>query len=505
MSIPFKKDPVEFNQSILFPSNIFDLLPSDHECYIYEDIFKQIDTASIEKKYSVLGQNAYHPRLNIGILIYAYSHGIFSSRQIKKRCHEDLGFMFISHLNCPDFRVLSDFRKDNYEFFKECFKQSVLLAMEAGMTSFGHVSLDGSKFKANTSKHKAMSYGRLKEREKELTEEIEALMKKAEQCDSEEDVEYKDKTSYEIPEELKIKEKRLAKIKAAKEALEQREQELNPGKEINDKKQISFADKEARIMGKKGDFKYAYNGQITVDKDNQIIVGQHITQNANDKQEVKPALQEIKDTTGDLPDVMSLDNGYMSGDNLEELNKTDIDVYIATGKGEISEDKSPADSEQGTKKSQFTYDAERDCFVCPAGNTLGLRNSASDGKKIYQAQSDDCDCCPCQVMCCKSKNGSPRTITSDDKEPLRQAMVDKMKQEESQKIYKKRKTIVEPVFGQIKANLGFQGFSVRGIKRAGGEFSLVCAAHNIKKIVHSIRCEIVSFKEGTLFPMTMTV
>ena len=108
MSIPFKKDPAEFNQSFLFPSNIFDLLPTDHECYIYEDIFKQIDTSSIEKKYSVLGQNVYHPRRNIGILIYAYSHGIFSSRQIKKRRQEDLGFMFISHLHYPDFRVLPD-------------------------------------------------------------------------------------------------------------------------------------------------------------------------------------------------------------------------------------------------------------------------------------------------------------------------------------------------------------------------------------------------------------
>jgi transposase len=496
MSIPFKKDPVEFNQSLLFPVNIFDLLPADHECYLYEDIFKQIDTSSIEKKYSVLGQHAYHPRLNISILIYAYSHGIFSSRQIKKRCHEDLGFMFISHLNCPNFRVLSDFRKDNYEYFKACFKQSVLLAMEAGMTSFGHVSLDGSRFKANTSKHKAMSYGRLKEREKELTEEIEALVKKAEQCDTEEDAEYKDKTGYEIPEELKIKEKRLTKIKAAKEALEQREQALNPGKAIADKKQISFADKEARIMGKKGDFQYGYNGQITVDQDHQIIVGQHITQNANDKQEVKPALQEIKDTTGQIPDVMSLDNGYMSGGNLEALNKTDIDAYIATGKGETGNE----DKDQGIKKSQFTYDAARDCFVCPAGHELALKSSAGDGKKIYQAQSDDCHGCSCRDMCCKSKDGSGRTITSDDHEPLRQAMVKKMTQEESQKIYKRRKTIVEPVFGQIKANLGFRGFSVRGIMRAGGEFSLVCAAHNIKKIVQAIKREMVSFKEGILLP-----
>ena len=286
MPVPFKKNPLEFDQRLLFPPNIFDLLPSDHQCFVYEDIFKQLDTSEVERNYSVLGQNAYHPRLITGILIYAYSQGVFSSRQIEKKCHEDLGFIYISHLNCPNFRVLSDFRKDNYQFFKECFKQSVLLATGAGMVSLGHISLDGSKFKANTSKHKAMSYGRLKAKEKELTEEIEALLEKANRCDEEEDEEYHDKTGYEIPEELKIKEQRLAKIKAAKEALEKREQELNPGKEIEDKKQISFADNEARIMGKKGDFDYAYNGQISVDEDHQIIVGQHLTQNANDKQEL---------------------------------------------------------------------------------------------------------------------------------------------------------------------------------------------------------------------------
>ena len=151
MKIPFKKDPSEFKQRALFATNVFDLLPSDHQCYVYEDIFEQLDTSSIEEQFSVHGQNAFHPRLITGILIYAYSQGVFSSRDIEKRCHEDLGFMFISHFNCPNFRVLSDFRKDNYEFFKECFKQSVLLAMEAGMASLGHVSLDGSKFKASTS------------------------------------------------------------------------------------------------------------------------------------------------------------------------------------------------------------------------------------------------------------------------------------------------------------------------------------------------------------------
>jgi transposase len=500
MSIPFKKDPVEFNQRALFATNVFDLLPYDHPCFVYEDIFEQLDTSSVEEQFSVRGQNAYHPKLITGILIYAYSQGSFSSRETEKKCHEDLGFMFISHCNCPNFRVLSDFRKDNHEFFKECFKQSALLAMQAGMVSLGHISLDGSKFKANTSKHKAMSYGRLKVKEKELTEEIEALIAKATKCDEEEDEEYLDNTGYEIPEELKIKEKRLAKIKEAREALEKREQELNPGKEIDDEKQISFADKEARIMGKKGVFDYSYNGQVSVDEDNQIIVGQHLTQNANDKQEVELALEEIRQTTGDLPDKMSLDNGYMSGENLEALEGKNIDVYIATGKGEKKDQRPIEDSSRKIKKSDFTYDEDRDCFVCPIGRTLELKTESRDGKKVYQAVKAECDACPYKSRCCTSKRGQPRTINTDDKEPLRQKMNEKMEQESSKEVYKKRKKIVEPVFGQIK-NGGFWGFSLRGYEKVSGEFSIACAVHNFKKIVKAILGGKVCLEVRGLAPM----
>ncbi len=497
MQIPFKKDPIEFKQRTLFATNVFDLLRSDHPCFVYEDIFAQLDTSSVEKQFSVRGQNAYHPRLITGILIYSYSQGVFSSREIEKKCHEDLGFMFISHCNCPNFRVLSDFRKNNYEFFKECFKQSVLLAMEAGMASLGHVSLDGSKFKANTSKHKAMSYGRLKAKEKELIEEIEDLITKATKCDAEEDEQYHDKSGYELPEELKIKKQRLAKIKKAKEALEKREHELNPDKKIDDKKQISFADKEARIMGKKGEFDYSYNGQISVDEDNQIIVEQHLSQNANDKREVKPALDGIQEITKDLPDKMSLDNGYMSGDNLEAFEDKEIDVYIATGKGEKKANREIEGSKSKIKKSDFNYDEDKDCFVCPAGYTLGLKTEMSNGKKIYQGNKAECDICLYKAGCCNSKRGEPRIIITDDKEALRQKMCKKMKQESSKEIYRKRKKIVEPVFGQIK-NSRFRGFSLRGKNKASGEFSLVCAAHNFKKIVRAILYGKVCFKSEGL-------
>ncbi len=178
----------------MFPSNIFDLLSEGHECYLYEDIFKQIDTSELESRFSKLGQHAYHPKLIVSILIYAYSRGVFSSREIEKRCNEDLSFMYIAHLNCPNFRVLSDFRKVNAKFFHGCFKQTVRLAIELNLASLGHISLDGSKFKANSSKHKAMSYKRLREKEQELSKDIDRLIEKASRCDEEEEQTYKEKT-----------------------------------------------------------------------------------------------------------------------------------------------------------------------------------------------------------------------------------------------------------------------------------------------------------------------
>lgn len=485
MKIPFKKDPEEFRQPSLFSRNIFDLLSKDHECFIFDAILSQLDTSEIEKQYSVIGQNAYHPRLIMSILIYSYSNGVFSSREIQRRCNEDIGFMYVSHLNCPNFRVLSDFRKNNYEFFKESFKQSVIIARELGLASLGHVSTDGSKFKANTSKHKAMSYGRLKDKEKQLVKEIEELLSKAKKCDDIEDIEYVKKVVKDIPEELKIKESRLSKIREAKEAIEKREEALNPGKSIDDRKQISFADKEARIMGKKGNFEYSYNGQISVDSDNQIIVGQHLTQNANDKKEVKPALEEIEENTNRLPDKMSLDNGYMSGDNLEALEDNRIDAYVAIGRGEKRDNSSIKYTKRNIKKSDFFYDKVGDFFVCPAGNKLELKTKNSKKKKVYHALKEDCSKCDYKKRCCKSKIGKPRTISTDDKEPLRQEMVEKMEKEISKNQYKIRKKVVEPVFGQIK-NIGFRGFHVRGFFKVQGEFSLMCSVHNFKKIVKAI-------------------
>jgi len=485
MNIPFKKPPVEFDQRVLFPSNIFDLLSKDHECYVYSDLFEQLDTSSIEEKYSRIGQNAYHPKQIVAILIYAYSRGVFSSRQIERRCNEDLGFMYVAQMNCPNFRVLSDFRKDNAEFFHLCFKQTVRLAIELKLATLGHISLDGSKFKANSSRYKAMSYGRLKEQERQLSEEIDELIKKASRSDEEEDAAYKEKTGYDIPEDLKFKQGRLKKIKEAKDALEEREQKLNPDKKIEDKKQISFSDKEAPLMGKKGDFDYLYNGQISVDKDSQIIVGQHVSQNANDKKEIKPAIEAIVEATEKTPKEMTFDNGYYSGENLQILEDEQIDGYIAINRGEKKHKDDLDKSGRKLVKADFDYEEASDSYSCPGGQKLVVKRQGKDGTKTYQGDINICNACVYKSRCCESKKGEARTIRADDKEPLRQQMKAKMEKKESQEIYKYRKEIVEPVVGQIK-NGGFRGFSMRGKEKVGGEFSLVCAVHNIKKITKAI-------------------
>ena len=383
MPIPFKKDPAGYNQRKLLAENVFDLLPGDHDCFVYEDIFSQIDTTEIENKYSIRGQHAYHPRLITSILIYAYSQGVFSSRKIEKRCREDLSFMYISHANCPNFRVLSDFRKENYNFFKSCFVQSVTIAKNLGMVSLGHVSLDGSKFYASTSKHKAASYKRLKEAEERLAGEIEDLIKRADDTDSAEDKIYHNGKGYEIPEELKIKEKRLVKIKGVKKALEKREKKANPKKIIKDSSQISYADTEAKIMKVKGNFDYCYNGQISVDSKNQIIVGQHLTQSENDKTELKDALADIKKNTGLLPDKLILDCGYISAENITSLSNLNIDAYIAAGKGE--KDIFGQDSKK-INKYHFNYNSAKDEFICPSGHVLKLKFIGKN--RVYKSERE---------------------------------------------------------------------------------------------------------------------
>jgi transposase len=298
----------------------------------------------------------------------------------------------------------------------------------------------------------------------------------------EEDKTYQERTGYEIPEDLKHKQGRLAKIKAAKKALEQREEQINPGQAIEESKQISFADTESRIMGKKGSsFDYAYNAQISVDADLHIIVAQHISQNANDQQEVALALEALQETTDRLPEQLTAANGYFSGGNLQALENTAASMLISPLTGAKRPIKIPLDGlDRKLVKADFEYHEADNIFICPQGQVLTMKRESHDGRRVYQGSLEVCAECPLQSRCCQSVKGEARTITTDDKKALRQQMNAKMATEPAKAIYGKRKTIVEPVFGQIK-NSGFRGFSVRGKEKVAGEFSLVCATHNFKK------------------------
>jgi len=341
----------------------------------------------------------------------------------------------------------------------------------------GHVSLDGSKFKANTSKHKALSYGRLKASEKILTAKVSDLVKKAERADDLENDVYKSETGFDIPEDLRFHKDRLKKIKAAKKALEQREHEENPEKPIDDKKQISFADTDAKIMGKKGNFDYRYNAQICVDDKHQIIVEQHVNSNANDINEVKESLQGLEEAIGSLPEKMSLDNGYWSGENFEELESKDIDAYIAAGRSEIDQD---GELPTRFKQINFTYVEENDYFLCPVGQVLPLVKTRKDGGKVYTANYDTCSNCQHYTKCVTAKSEVGRSITST----ARQKIIGNARQDEKKEL---EGSICPPKSDSGACiwpdqNGGFRGFGLRGLAKVKGEFALNCMAFNTKKL-----------------------
>lgn len=401
--------PYNQDQIFLFPKSLGDFIPKGHLVYLIDDIVKKFNLNPIIQKYSTNGCKAYAPVMLTKILFYAYCTGVYSSRKIAQRLEENVFFMYLSAMQHPDFRTISDFRKNHIKELSELFVQVLRLAQELKLIRFGHISLDGSKVKANASKHKAMSYGRMQKKKDELEQEIKELLQKANEIDEQEDKEYGDKRGDELPEELQFKEKRLRKIKEAMERLEKEAKGRGEGKP-KDKAQASFTDKESKIMKTASGFQYAYNGQCAVDDANQVIVAQDVSNRGSDRDKLKPMVRKIKKNTGREPEKMSADNGYMSEENLKYLKRKKIDGYIAVGNEKKLKDK-----------------------------------SASGG-------------------------------------PLKEKMLNKLKSEEGSKIYKKRKTITEPVFGQIKWARGFRQFSCRGLKKAKGEFAILCTAHNILKI-----------------------
>src|ERR1700735_4262735 len=273
-------------QDFLLPPSLGDWLPEDHLAYFVSDVVEQLDLSAIEAVYEEeeRGQPPYHPRMMTKVLIYGYCVGVFSSRRIEKKLSEDIGFRVLAAGNQPDFRTISDFGKQHLTALQGLFDQVLQIALQAGTIKLGRVVLDGSKVKANASKHKAMSYGRMKEEEKRLKEEVKRILEQAETTDAEEDTRYgRDQTGDELPAELGRRETRLKRIQEAKGALEERAKEEAKSKGRPEEKakpkakmQYNFTDPESRIMPGADGFVQAYNTQIAVEPDFQWIVGQRV-------------------------------------------------------------------------------------------------------------------------------------------------------------------------------------------------------------------------------------
>ena len=437
------------NQQYLLPPSVQDWLPENDLVYFILDTVNELDICAITQKYEQekRGFPPFHPRMVVALLLYSYCRGIFSSRKIMQACQERLTYRVITGDDIPDFRTISDFRKLHLKELKRLFVQVLRLCQEAGLVKLGHIALDGTKIKANASRHKAMSYGRILKEEKRLAEEIKQLLEKAQATDRQEDDKYgTDRRGDELPEELARRESRLKRIREAKKALEakakaaaqqierQRKQEdlANEDKPKRgrkckavsevpaDNKQYNFTDPESSIMkANNRGWDQCGNAQAAVDSKNQIIVACDVTSESNDKQQFEPMLEQTWENIGDDKKIKaaSADSGYYSESNVKFAEDKKIDAYIATER--IKHNDSATKAPRGRLPEDLTVQAK---------------------------------------------------------------MARKLRTKKGRETYSKRKSIVEPVFGQIKRARGFIQFSLRGIEKMRGEWAIVCLTHNLLKL-----------------------
>lgn len=331
MSKTFRDWDVE--QGWLLPPSVLDFVPPDHLAHFVRDTVREsLDLSSIMDSYSEeRGYPPYHPTMMTALLLYAYCQGVYSSRRIAKGCTERLDFMAVTGLNQPDFRTVSDFRKRHLGALSGLFVQVLKLCRQAGLAKLGHVALDGTKVKANASKHKSMSYKRLGEKEAQLKREVAEWFKRAEAIDQSEDREEGNGAPAVMPEWVANKQARIERIREAKAALEA--EAKSQGKiEPKPKEQYNFTDPESAIMKGADSFVQAYNAQAVVDADSQVIVAQALSDRPTDVTLLGEMVGQIKVNTGRQAQEFSADAGYCSEGNLAVLARRKVRAYIATGK-----------------------------------------------------------------------------------------------------------------------------------------------------------------------------
>jgi transposase len=436
--------PWKIDETHLLPPSVGDYVAEDHLSRLIVSLVREsLDLSEIAGSYtSELGQPPFEPQMMTGLLLHSYASGLYSSRRIARATVERADFMMIVAGDPPDFRTISDFRKRHLKALAALFVQVLKLAEKAGLVKLGHVALDGTKIKANASKHKAMSYERMKKREAELQAEVDRWLVAAEAADAEEDKLYDQKRGDEMPDWVADKQRRLGKIREAKAELEaeakaaaaketRRREEAEkkrvaegrkkngktptpPKQEPEGKTQRNFTDPESRVLLTKDGYIQGYNAQAAVDAEAQIIVAHGLTQSMSDQDQLVALVDGIKKNLGRKPKEASADAGYCSEANLGALADRGIGAYIATGRA-----KHPAQAERKRRS------------------------------------------------------------------PLTQAMRGKLKRAGWRSRYRLRKQVVEPVFGQIKQARGFRQFLLRGFDKVKAEWALICTAHNLGKLARA--------------------
>jgi transposase len=450
MSKTFK--PYSREQQFLLPPSLQEWLPEGHLAYFIIEVVEGLDLSDVFRAYTGKdgrGHPPYDPRVMVALLLYAYCVGVPSSRQIEKRTYEDLAFRVVSANQHPDHDSICEFRKRHLEALGRLFLQVLKICQRAGLVKLGQVALDGTKVRANASKHKAMSYGRMKKAEDDLQRQILELFEKAEATDSDEDRRHgKGERGWDLVGEFRRRDTRLRKIREAMAALEEearteavlkakeREQTASdqddepkprgrrpsdPGQaKPKDRTQRNFTDPESRIMkcGSTGSFEQCYNAQAAVDSAFQVIVAVEVTDQANDKQQVAPMVESMACTLAEIPTGMDIlaDAGYFSENNVLVLEEFGLNPHVATGK-------------------------------------------VKHGEK------------PVAVR------GRPPKDMS-----VRQRMARKLATKAGHEVYARRKVIVEPVFGQMKRVRGLGQFLLRGLKNVAAEWKLWCLTHNLLKL-----------------------
>jgi transposase len=490
--------PYVIDAGYLFPPSLADFLGPDDEVHIFKEVTEHLDVSCLNSDFSGMGQHPYHPRMLLRLLMWGMANRVVSTRRIEVLSRRDVSFIYLAGGQKPDYRSLARFRRRNAKGIEKLFKETVLLCARLGMVNLGHIALDGTKLKASTSKHKAMSYGRMKAEEERLEREIEELMRQAEAVDREEDTSFgKDSNGYNLPEELQRREERLEKITRLREELEQekrQEQRLKEGQVpiIEAKEQRSFADKDPRMMlMKRGEFDYAYNAQTCTEEGHGVIVAGDLSNEASDTGHLPDMVDEVRQLRDELglseteeKTVMTADSGYFSAENIGKEGKG-VELLIASGR----EGKEKV--EEATKGvysvERFEYLKESDSWKCP-GTRLLVREKKllSIGRPMLRRYlCQDCVGCSLRARCLKPGE-ERRTLLVKRKQLIRAEMRARLKKPEKQAIYRKRKWVAEQVFGQIKDGLGFRGVTVRGMDFARAQWLFVCAVHNVMKAVRYV-------------------